>query len=201
MIICLTGGIGSGKSHAASILESFGAYALDLDDISREILAPHTPATMRVLELWGNVGRDGVIDRAALAEIVFSDAQARAQLEAIVHPAVWAEVDSRIAQIRELDSQAVIVLELALLAGSSREKWADVNLGIVADKDVRLERLEHYRGMSADEARARIAAQVSDGTIRDICDVVIDNSGTPDELEEALDAFWDERVRSRLLQK
>ncbi|MBR6458789.1 MAG: dephospho-CoA kinase [Actinomycetaceae bacterium] len=194
MIICLTGGIGSGKSHAASILESFGAYVLDLDDISRDILAPNTPATLRVLELWSEAGSEGVIDRKALADIVFSDSQARAHLEAIVHPAVWDEVDSRIAQIRELDEQAVIVLELALLAGSSREQWADINLGIVADENVRLERLARYRGMSADEARARIAAQVSDREIRELCDEVIDNSGTPEALEEALAAFWHKYV-------
>ena len=194
MIICLTGGIGSGKSRAAAILESFGAYVLDLDDISRDVLAPHTPATMQVLDLWPDVGSDGVIDRKALADIVFSDAQAREALEAIVHPAVWDEVDSRISQIHELDEQAVIVLELALLAGSSRENWADMNLGIVADEDVRLERLERYRGMSADEARARIAAQVSDSEIRELCDSVIDNSGTPEELEEALSSFWSETV-------
>lgn len=196
MIICLTGGIGSGKSRAASILESFGAYVLDLDDISRDVLAPNTPATMRVLELWSEAGSEGVIDRKALADIVFSDPQARAQLEGIVHPAVWSEVDSRIAQIRELDNQAVIVLELALLAGSSREDWADINLGIVADENVRLERLAHYRGMSADEARARIAAQASDSEIRELCDIVIDNSGTPEELEAALSAFWNEQLRA-----
>lgn len=194
MIICLTGGIGSGKSHAASILESFGAFVFDLDDISRYALAPHTPATMQVLELWPDVGSEGVIDRKALADIVFSDPKARKMLEAIVHPVVWDEVDELVSEAYQVDEQSVIVFELALLVGSSREDWADINLGIVADEKVRLERLERYRGMSADEARARIAAQATDDELRAICDVIIDNSGTPEELEEALAAFWHKYV-------
>lgn len=197
MIISLTGGIGSGKSYAASIFEKLGAHVLNLDDIARDILAPRTPATNKVLDLWSEAGSDGVIDRQALAEIVFSDPQALQTLESIVHPATWRAVDERIEHIYEVDNQAVIVVELAILVGSHREKWADINLGIVADEQVRLERLEHYRGMSVAEARARIAAQATDDELRAICDVVIDNSGTPEALEEALSAFWREYVSLR----
>ena len=149
---------------------------------------------MQVLELWPDVGSDGVIDRKALADIVFSDPKARKMLEAIVHPVVWDEVDELVSEAYQVDEQSVIVFELALLVGSSREDWADINLGIVADEKVRLERLERYRGMSADEARARIAAQATDDELRAICDVIIDNSGTPEELEEALAAFWHKYV-------
>lgn len=195
MIISLTGGIGSGKSYAASILEKFGAHVLNMDDISRDVLAPHTPATYKVLEQWNEAGSDGVIDRQALAEIVFSDSQALRTLESIVHPATWSAVDEHIERIFEDDKQAVIVVELALLVGSQREKWADINLGIVADEQIRFERLEHYRTMSAEEARARIAAQATDDELSALCDVVIDNSGTPKELEEKLARFWQAYVR------
>jgi dephospho-CoA kinase len=190
--IGLTGGIGSGKSTVSRLLERRGAVIVDADVIAREVVEPGTPGLAAVVEAFGAgmVRRDGSLDRPALAAVVFADPAARARLDAIVHPLVRA----RAAQVASgVAPDAVVVHDVPLLAETGQAAVYDLVLVVEADPETRVARLVQ-RGLTAEDARARMAAQATDEQRRAVADVVLDNSGTPDELESQVDRFWTERV-------
>jgi dephospho-CoA kinase len=187
VLVGLSGGIGSGKSTVARSLAARGALVLDADVIAREVVEPGGPGFDAVVARFGPelVGGDGRLDRAALARIVFDDARARRDLNAIVHPLVAAETQRRAAAG---PPGSVVVMDVPLLVEAARTGY-DVVVIVEAPEDVRLERLAR-RGMDPDDARRRMAAQASDAERRAVADVVIDNSGSPDDLERQVDALW-----------
>ena len=190
--IGLTGGIGSGKSTVSALLAARGAVIVDADRIAREVVEPGTPGLARVAETFGEqvLAADGSLDRAALAAVVFADPEARRQLDGIVHPLVRARA-SEIAAAAPPD--AVVVNDVPLLVETGQASSYDLVLVVEADPETRVSRLVQ-RGLTAEDARARIAAQASDGQRRAVADVVLDNSGTPEQLAEQVDRFWAERV-------
>ena len=190
--IGLTGGIGSGKSTVSALLAERGAVIVDADRIAREVVAPGTPGLAQVVEAFGEavVAADGSLDRQALAAIVFGDAQARARLDGIVHPLVRARSLERLAAVPE---GAVVVNDVPLLVETGQAASYDLVLVVEADPATRISRLVQ-RGLSAEDARARMAAQATDEQRRAVADVVLDNSGTQEELAEQVDRFWAERV-------
>ena len=187
--IGLTGGIGSGKSTVSALLAARGAVVVDADAITRELQQPGTDVFRAMVERFGDgiVAPDGSLDRQAVADRVFGDPEALADLNAIVHPAVGAEIARRLAEEAETDH--LVVLDVPLLVESGRSDLAGLVV-VDVDPEVALERLVAQRGMRADDARARMARQVGRAERLARADVVIDNSGTPADLEAQVDALW-----------
>ena len=190
--IGLTGGIGSGKSTVSGLLAERGAVIVDADRIAREVVEPGAPGLAAVVDAFGRgvLTTDGTLDRPALAAIVFSDAGARARLDGIVHPLVR----SRSAELAAAaPADAVLVHDVPLLVETGQAASYDLVLVVEADESTRVVRLVQ-RGLTAEDARARIAAQATDDQRRAVADVVLDNSGSPEELAAQVDRFWAERV-------
>ncbi|MGY1689663.1 dephospho-CoA kinase [Geodermatophilus sp. SYSU D01105] len=194
--IGLTGGIGSGKSTVAGLLAARGARIVDADRIAREVVAPGTAGLSAVVDAFGPgvLTAEGALDRPALAAIVFADPQARARLDGIVHPLVRARAAELVA---EAPADAVVVQDVPLLVETGQAASYDLVLVVEADLETRVRRLLQ-RGLGEDDARARIAAQATDEQRRAVADVVLDNSGTPEDLEAQVDRFWAERVAPAL---
>jgi dephospho-CoA kinase len=188
IVVGLTGGIGAGKSTVAAGLESRGAVIIDADRIAREIVEPGTPALQALAERFGPgiITAEGALDRAALAALVFRDPDARTDLEAVTHPAIQQEMARRTAEWAESDR--VVIQDIPLLK-ERRPPMAGV---IVVDvpEGVAVERLVSQRGFDAEDARRRIAAQISRADRRALADVVVDNSGDRAHLEAELDRVW-----------
>jgi dephospho-CoA kinase len=192
--IGLTGGIGSGKSAVAELLAAKGAAVVDADEIARAVVAPGGRAYDEVVQRFGDkvVNGDGSIDRGALAAIVFSDEDARRELNAVVHPAVGAVMGERIAAAAAADNE-VVVLDIPLLVeagGRSRYEVAGV-LVVDAPLDIARERLVTQRGMTEAEVSARMAAQATREQRLAVADFVIMNMGTMAELAAMTERAWD----------
>jgi dephospho-CoA kinase len=190
--IGLTGGIGSGKSTVSRLLAEHGAVIVDADAIAREVVEPGTPGLAAVVEAFGSgvLAADGALDRPALAAVVFADPEARRRLDAIVHPLVRARA-TEVAAAAAPD--AVVVHDVPLLVETGQAGLYDLVVVVEADPATREARLVQ-RGLTAEDARARMAAQASDEQRRAVSDVVLDNSGTPEQLAEQVDRVWVERV-------
>jgi len=190
LLVGLTGGIGSGKSTVAALLAAHGAVVIDADDLARKAVARGTEGFERVVETFGPeiLGPDGDIDRPGLAEIAFADPARLAELEAIVHP----EVARLFAEAIEpfVDSDTVVVYAVPLLAERGLAEGFDIVVVVVADVDRRIERLRKDRGMTDEEVRARVAAQLDDEERARVADVVIDNAGEPARLVPQVDGLW-----------
>jgi dephospho-CoA kinase len=191
LLIGLTGGIGSGKSTVSSLLAERGAIVIDADAITREVQQPGGPVLAAMVDRFGAriLGAGGALDRQAVADIVFHDPEALSDLNAIVHPAVGAEIVRRLAEAAETDD--VVVLDVPLLVESGRDDMAALVV-VDVDPEIAVRRLVEQRGMREDDARARMARQVSREERLARADLVIDNSGTLAELEEAVAAAWDD---------
>ena len=196
LTVGLTGGIGSGKSEVSRRLCGLGAVVVDADAVAREVVEPGTPGLAAVVERFGTsvLGPDGALDRPALAAIVFTDPEARARLDGIVHPLVRARATELAAAA---PPDAVVVHDVPLLVETRQEGRYDLVLVVEAAPESRVARLVH-RGLSEEDAQARIAAQATDEQRRAAADVVLDNSGTPEELAAQVDRFWADRVAPRV---
>jgi dephospho-CoA kinase len=193
MMVGLTGGIGAGKSAVLARLATLGALTVDADALAREVVAPGTPGLTAVVAAFGAVllQPDGSLDRAALGRIVFADEAARRRLEAIIHPRVRQRTAELVARAAP---DAVVVNDVPLLVEAGLAGNYDVVLVVLAEEAVRLDRLVRDRGMTVDEARARIDAQATDEQRRAVADVVIVNDGSLQRLYAQVDQVW----RSRL---
>ncbi|NDJ88884.1 dephospho-CoA kinase [Mycolicibacter kumamotonensis] len=192
--IGLTGGIGAGKSTVSAAFSRQGGVIVDGDVISREVVEPGTEGLAKLVEAFGPgiLLPDGALDRPALAAIAFSDDDKRATLNGIVHPLVAAR---RAELIEAAGDEAVIVEDIPLLVESQMAPLFPLVVVVHADVETRVARLLQYRGMSEEDARARIAAQATEPQRRDVADVWLDNSGDPDQLaEQALD-LWEQRIK------
>lgn len=185
----LTGGIGSGKSAVSSRLAARGAVVIDADLLAREVVAPGTDGLREVVEAFGNdvLTAEGALDRPALGRLVFGDEPARRKLEAIIHPRVRA----RAAEIEAAaDPDAVIVHDIPLLVETGQADRFDLVLVVDVPLEVQLARLVEIRGMSEEEARARIASQATREQRLAAADVVLPNDGTLAELDARIDEIW-----------
>jgi dephospho-CoA kinase len=189
----LTGGIGAGKSAVARLLAGHGAVVVDADAIAREVVAAGTPGLAAVLAEFGAAVRapDGGLDRAALARIVFADADALRRLNAIVHPLVAAR---RAELVDAAPPGAVIVDDIPLLAENRLAGGFDLVLVVTAPEQQRIERLAAGRGMAEAEARSRMAAQATDADRAAVADVLIANDGPLADLAARVDEVWRDRI-------
>ncbi|WP_249522445.1 dephospho-CoA kinase [Modestobacter marinus] len=190
--IGLTGGIGSGKSTVAALLAEREPVVVDADRLAREAVAPGTTGLAAIAEEFGPgvLTGDGALDRAALAAVVFADPAARARLDAIVHPRVRARAAELAAAA---PPGSVVVQDVPLLVETGQAASFDLVLVVQTDPETRVARLVD-RGLSAADARARIASQATDEQRRAVADVVLRNDGPPEELAAQVDRFWSEHV-------
>lgn len=195
--VALTGGIGAGKSTVSAALAKRGAVLIDADEISREVQRPGTPVFEAMVQRWGDavVAADGALDRAAVAAIAFADQAELAALNAIVHPAIGAEMTAR-RRAASASAAEVVVLDVPLLVrpdGSLVPEIAEDVAGVVvvdADEEVAVSRLVEQRGLSEADARARMARQASREARLAAADFVIDNSRTRPQLEAQIESCW-----------
>jgi len=190
LLVGLTGGIGTGKSTVARMLEKRGAVVFDADVLARQAVAPGTPGFDEVVERFGpNVlAPGGGLDREALGSIVFSDPAARRDLEGIVHP----EVRRMFAEGCEeySDSDRVVVLSAPLLVETGMHTAFDLLIVVSAPVATQIERLMRDRGMPERDVQARIDAQLPLEAKAEVADVLVDNEGTLEDLEGQVDRVW-----------
>jgi len=190
ILVGLTGGIGSGKSTVSEMLAHRGAIIVDADRITRDLQRPGSPLLAELVAEFGGdiVDASGALDRAALANRVFGDPEQLKRLNAIVHPAVGREMARQLDEQKNTDN--VVVLDIPLLVENPREGLCGT---IVVDLpvDVAVSRLVEFRGMTRDDAEARVGRQATREQRLAIADRVIDNSGALSELERQVDAVWE----------
>ncbi|WP_028047940.1 dephospho-CoA kinase [Cellulomonas sp. URHE0023] len=191
--IGLTGGIAAGKSVAARRLAELGAVVIDSDVLAREAVAPGSAGLDAVVEEFGSsvLAADGSLDRGALASIVFADPRARARLDAIVHPIVRRLSAERSAAAATVDHGAVVVHDIPLLVETGQADDFHVVVVVDAPALLRVERLVRLRGMDRAAAEARVAAQATDAERLAVADVVLDGTGSDDDLRVQVDALWE----------
>lgn len=192
-LIALTGGIASGKSTIARRLSEHGAVIVDADAIVRDVQRRGSPVLDEIAAEFGDavLHPDGSLDRATLGGIVFSDAAALARLNAIVHPAVRRESAARFAAAFADDAGAVVVYDVPLLVEARADDPWELIVVAHAPAEVREGRLVSLRGLTREEARARIAAQASDADRLAVADVTIDTAGDLANTLVQVDALWE----------
>jgi dephospho-CoA kinase len=190
ILVGLTGGIGSGKSTVSAALVARGAVVVDADAIVRDIQQPGSPVLQQMADRFGAqvIAADGSLDRAAVAAIVFADAEALKALNGIVHPAVAVEMNRRV--MAEVATDHVVVMDIPLLAENPRD---GLQGAIVVDvpEETQVERLVQHRGFDEADARERIAKQATRDQRRAMASFVVDNSGDIAALEPQIDSLWE----------
>lgn len=187
-VLALSGGVASGKSAVTEQLRALGAVILDADQISREVVAPGTPGLAAIRERFGFtvLNADGTLDRRAMREHIFADAEARRALEAIVHPRVRDALRSGAAAV----DQGIVVLAIPLLVESGHYDWVDRTVMVDARTATQQARLMFRDRVDAELALKMIAAQAPRSKRLAIADEVIANDDTLDELHQRVDAAW-----------
>jgi len=202
LLVGLTGGIGSGKTEVSRRLAALGAVVVDADVIAREVVEPGTPGLDQIVAAFGpevlaSDGADVRLDRDRLAALVFADPQARARLNAIVHPLVRARTAELVAAAAAADPHAVVVNDVPLLveAGLAGAAGAggghyDAIVVVAADPATQRRRLVEQRGMTPADADARIAAQAPLADKLAVADYVVHNDGDLAALDEQVRQVW-----------
>ncbi|MGV4887235.1 dephospho-CoA kinase [Streptomyces viridosporus] len=190
----LTGGIGAGKSEVSRLLVECGAVLIDADRIAREVVEPGTPGLAAIVDAFGTdvLAPDGSLDRPALGSLVFADPDRLAVLNSIVHPLVGARSRELEAAVAE---DAVVVHDVPLLTENGLASLYDLVIVVDASPETQLDRLVRRRGMTEEDARARMAAQATREQRREIADIVIDNDVPLEALERRVKEVWADLVR------
>lgn len=187
--IALTGGIASGKSAVADLLAERGAVIIDADVLARAVVEPGTPGLAAIVERFGAgvLAADGSLDRPALGRIIFADPDARADLEAITHPAIRA----RARALRAAAPEGSVVIDvIPLLVEAGLADGFDTVIVVDADPDTQLRRLRSRDGFTAQEAGQRLAAQASRADRLAVADLVVPNTGDLADLRREVDQVW-----------
>lgn len=187
-LIGLTGGIASGKSTVAKLLASYGAETIDADQVARDVVAPGSAGLSEVIEEFGSevLMESGELDRAVLSRIVFEEPSKRKRLEEILHPLI----EQRTNQLLAESSCPVVVYAVPLLVEANVDYPFDMILTVEAGVSNQIERMVRSRGLSEDEAMKRILAQASESARRERADMVIDSSGSHEQLETQIALLW-----------
>jgi dephospho-CoA kinase len=191
-LIALTGGIAAGKSTVSARFRELGAHVISADELVRYVQRGGSPTLNAIRERFGLgvIAADGELDRVALGRLIFDDAIARTDLEQLVHPAIGAEFRSRVADIRASDSTSIIIYDIPLLVETGRANEFDGIVVIACDPEIRHDRLVTLRGLTSDEAWARINAQASEEDRMKLADWVIDSNGSIADTLAQTDEVW-----------
>jgi dephospho-CoA kinase len=190
-VVGLTGGIASGKSTVARAFAALGAEVIDADQVARDVVAPGQPALDDIVRAFGRevLLPDGTLDRKRVAARVFADAEARRALNAITHPRIAAETARRIAEAAARGAR-LVVYEASLLVENGLHRGFEALVVVSLPPEDQVRRAVERDGMTADEARARLAAQLPLAEKVAAADYVIDNAGGPDETRRQVEAVW-----------
>jgi dephospho-CoA kinase len=199
-LVGLTGGIASGKSAVAEMLEELGAHVIDLDVLARRVVEPGEAAWQEIVEHFGKkvLDGDGNIDRRRLGEIVFADDAERAVLESLTHPRIRQEFVVEVRTIADREPGSIIVAVVPLLVESRLQSLFDHVVVVFAPADAQLDRLMRRDGLEREAARARVEAQLPIEEKISFADTVIDNSGTLEHTRRQVVELW---ARLRELRK
>ncbi len=199
LTVGLTGGIGSGKSSVSRLLAQHGAVVVDADLVAREVVEPGTDGLRRVVEEFGEqvLQPDGSLDRPALGVLVFSDPGALARLNAIVHPLIGDRTSELLVRARQ-SGAPVVVHDVALLVENGLAPVYDAVVVVAATPETQLDRLVRLRGMDAQEARRRIAAQAPLEDKLAVATHVVQNDGPVEELAPQVARLWTELTDSTM---
>jgi dephospho-CoA kinase len=187
-LVGLTGGIASGKSTVSKLLASYGADTIDADQVAREVVMPGSNGLTAVVNEFGVevLSSDGELDRQELGRRVFADAKKRKSLEAILHPLIKA----RTSQLIQESTKEIVVYAVPLLVEANVDYPFDMILTVEANPELQIERIVRSRGLSEQEAAARLAAQATKIERAERADFVIDSSGTHTQLETQVQLLW-----------
>jgi len=190
--IGITGGIGSGKSTASQILGELGAEVIDADQVTHRIYLPDTPAWREIVATFGEgvLAPDRTIDRTKLGPIVFSNPDALRQLNAITHGKIFSYIQGQIDYMRQKQVTPAVVVEAAILLEAGWRSLVDQLWVVVTEVEVAIARLKAYKNFTEDQARARIAAQLSNAERMAQADKVIWNNTDLPALRQAVIAAW-----------
>ncbi len=190
----LTGSIGTGKSTVAKIFKELGAYVIDADQIVHSLLKEES-VKEKIREILGNVFDDkGEIDKKKVAEIIFNNPEKKKQLEALIHPLVFERIQEKIKNIEKKDPDAVVVVEVPLMIETGSYKNYDVVIVVYAPEEIQLKRLLN-RGMEKEDALKRIKSQMPIDEKVKYADIVIENTGTLEELKKKVENVYRELKR------
>ncbi len=194
-IIGLTGGIASGKSLVARLLEGLGGVVIDADQLAREVVAPGEPAYFAIIDEFGAevLNQDGTLNRKALGRIVFADPRARRRLEEITHPAIAGLAERKLATLKEAGTTVAIYMAPLLIEAGVASRVDEIWV-VYADRETQIRRLVRRDGISRDEALQRLAAQMPMEEKRTYGRIVIDNCGAPEETERQVREIWKREV-------
>ena len=188
LIVALTGGIGSGKSMVGDMFADLGAVVVDSDQLAREVVERGSDGFDQVLAAFGDgVLKNGGLDRASLAELIFKDTKKRVQLEQITHPLIRKAFTK---VIEAADANSIVINQIPLLVESKNNYRFDYTITVVAGEDVRSERLQK-KGFSSQQIQQRMQAQTSDSEREAISDTVITNNKSESELRDQVEKIWE----------
>jgi dephospho-CoA kinase len=201
VIVGLTGGIASGKTTVAEMIDDLGTPVIDADRIAREVVEPGQPAWRDIKEAFGEevITHDGNLDRPALGEVVFNDPHARKQLDTITHPRIAQLMMERANELRE-EGHRWVVYDAALIVENGIHEWLDALIVVAADEDVQLERIIKRDGLSQSEAQKRIDSQMPLEEKIAVADYVVDNNGALEDTRGQVEQIFhqiEQGVRTR----
>ena len=189
-VLGLTGGIGSGKSAVGLIFAQLGADLIEADQLARDVVEPGQPALSESVEAFGPeiLRPDGRLNRSKLATIIFADPAARARLNAITHPRINERMDTEVGARKA--HPGVLILDIPLLYENDRDRTVERVIVVWVDTQTQLRRLQERDGLSEEEARRRVAAQMPLDEKRARADHVIDNTGSLKETRAQVEAIY-----------
>ncbi|MDR2703524.1 MAG: dephospho-CoA kinase [Cellulomonadaceae bacterium] len=193
----LTGGIAAGKTTASERFAALGAVIIDYDELAKAAVAPGSQGLELVVSHFQPrvsqplLGQAGELDRAALAALIFDDPRARGELEAIIHPIVFQMAAEMEAAAAASDPDVIVIHDIPLLVEADLGNEFEVIISVIAPKELRLQRLIAARGLTKNEAEARIAASAPDFQRAEIADLILNGSGTVELLQAEVDETWE----------
>lgn len=196
MIYGLTGGIATGKSTVANMLQKLGAAIMDADQISRQVVEPNTIGARRIEEHFGKefFSTEGQLRRDKLAGLIFHDSQARQQLNQLLHPLILAEIQRQSDQVQRQTKNAVIIWDIPLLLEGNLTDFVQKVIVVYVPEEVQQKRLQLRNHLNQEEAMTRIQSQLSIEKKKSLADYLIDNSGTVQQTKRQVVALWNHLI-------
>ena len=194
LIVGLTGGIASGKSTIADMFKGEGAYIIDIDMISRDVVKPGKPAWQDVIHIFGKevLNEDQTLNRKKVGDIVFSDAEKRKKLEEIIHPKITAETLMKINEIAKKDNQAIVIIDIPLLIETDKQDTVNKVVLVYTSPQGQIERLVKRDGLSLEDAHKRLTSQMPIENKKKYAHYIINNEEPLKEIQKRVKEIFRE---------